>query len=117
MKLRLRANTIRLRLVKGEVEHLAQGHTIVETLPTPKPFHFAVHPSHVTDLTATYSDDTLTISVPKDWATQWAANDEEVGRAAKTNNLDILIEKDWACTTARDSSEDRDTYPNPTALR
>ncbi len=116
MKLRLRANTIRLRLVKGEVDQLAQGHTIVETLPTPRPFHFAVHSSHVTDLMANFKDDTLTIEVPRDWATQWASNNEEVGRSAKTQNLEILIEKDWACTTARDSAEDRDTYPNPTAL-
>ncbi len=117
MKLRLRANTIRLRLLKGEVDHLAQGHTIVETLPTPRPFHFAVHPSHVEDLTATFNEDTLTIEVPRDWAANWASNDEEVGRSAKTSNLDILIEKDWSCTTVRDSAEDRDTYPNPTALR
>lgn len=115
MKLRLRSNTIRLRLLQQEVSSLASGLTIVETLPTPKPFHFAVVASEVLELTADYDADTLRIQVPAAWAREWATNDE-VGRHAVTSNLDILIEKDWACTTPRRGEENDGTYPNPTAL-
>ncbi len=113
MKLRIRANTIRLRLLQDEVQRLSQGETIVETLPTPTPFHYAVSPADVPDLTATYNGHTLTIQVPQAWSATWATNDE-VGRQAKTAGLDILIEKDWACTTPRQGEENQGTYPNPT---
>ncbi len=116
MKLRLRSNTIRLRLLEGEVNRLAMGETIRETLPTPKPFHFTVQPTSVADLTASFDNDTLAIEVPKSWASSWAANSEEVGRAASTNGLEILIEKDWACTTPRAGEENIGTFPNPTVL-
>jgi hypothetical protein len=115
MKLRLRAHTIRLRLLQDEVARLALGETIRETLPTPRPFHFAVAPTAVPELTAHFADDTLRVEVPAPWAASWAASDE-VGRQAQTQGLDILIEKDWACTTARAGEENKGTYPNPTAL-
>jgi hypothetical protein len=116
MKLRLRANTIRLRLLKAEVDQLALGLAITESLPTPRPFSYAVVPASVSDLEAHFEADTLTIRVPSDWASQWALN-EEVGRHSTSGPLDILIEKDWACTTPRQGEENVGTYPNPTALR
>ncbi len=113
MKLRLRAHTIRLRLLQDEVARLASGQSIRETLPTPRPFHFAVAPAAVSELTAHFLDDTLTVEVPAAWAASWAASDE-VGRRAQSHGLDILIEKDWACTTPRAGEENKGTYPNPT---
>ena len=115
MKLRLRANTIRLRLLQAEVARLSAGETIRETLPTPRPFHFAVAPSTVGDIEAQFADDTLTVLLPKEWAAAWLAS-EEVGRAAETNGVHILIEKDWACTTLRTGEESTGTFPNPTAI-
>ena len=112
MKLRLRSNTIRLRLLQGEVQRLSQGESITETLPTPTPFQYAVVPADVPDLAATFEAGTLTIEVPRAWSQSWA-NTDEVGRQAKTAGLNILIEKDWACTTPRSGEENRGTYPNP----
>lgn len=115
MKLRLRANTIRLRLIKSEVERLSAGETIIETLPTPRPFHYRVEPLPVTDLSADFSGDTLTIAVPEDWARGWALSDE-VGRGTTSAGIDILIEKDWSCTVPRFAEDNDGTYPNPSAL-
>ena len=116
MKLRLRSNTIRLRLLEGEVNRLAKGDTIRETLPTPRPFHFAVKPTDVSDLLANFDGDTLEVEVPKTWAAAWALNHEEVGRSASANGLQILIEKDWACTTPRSGEENFGTFPNPSVI-
>jgi hypothetical protein len=113
MKLRLRANTIRLRLLQAEVQRLSQGETITETLPTPIPFGYSVKPADVSDLSAHFDHNTLTVQVPRAWSAAWATNDE-VGRAAVTQGLDILIEKDWACTTPRQSEDESGAYPNPT---
>ncbi len=114
MKLRLRGNTIRLRLLEGEVARLAQGDEIRETLPTPLPFHFAVRPADVGELRASFDGQTLVVEAPREWCSGWAASDE-VGRRTQ-GALDILIEKDWACTTAREGEENVGTYPNPLAL-
>jgi hypothetical protein len=115
MKLRLRAHTIRLRLIQSEVERLSRGEAITETLPTPRPFHYTVAPGEVAELEASFEADTLRIHVPRAWATGWAAS-SEVGRQAVSGGLDILIEKDWACTTPRSGDDNQGTYPNPTAL-
>lgn len=112
MKIRLRANTIRLRLLKGEVAQLASGQPLIETLPTPKPLHFAVVPADVPEMQAEFTGDTLQVLVPRGWSVAWAET-EEVGRQATTNGIDILIEKDWACTTPRPGEEGLDTYSNP----
>ncbi|WP_031500867.1 DUF7009 family protein [Bryobacter aggregatus] len=115
MKLRLRANTIRLRLVRAEVEQLSTGQAIVETLSTPTPFHFQLAPTATDELRASFEQSTLTIEVPHAWAATWAAS-EEVGRSATSGGVSILIEKDWACTTPRSGEDDSDTYPNPVGL-
>lgn len=115
MKLRLRGNTIRLRLLQAEVDRLGRGEAVRETLPTPMPFGYEVRPDAVDDLTAAFEGGTLSVSVPAGWAAAWPASDE-VGRKANSGGIEILIEKDWACTTARDEDESG-TYPNPSALR
>lgn len=116
MKLRLRSNTVRLRLVRSEVERLAAGETIRETLPTPLPFHYQVQPGDVPEMTADFAASTLSVIVPASWSAGWAASDQ-VGRQATVNGIDILIEKDWACTTPRPEESNDGTYPNPTAVR
>ncbi|MEO5951843.1 MAG: hypothetical protein ABIQ44_05165 [Chloroflexia bacterium] len=116
MKLRLRSNTIRLRLLKAEVDQLALGLAVTETLPTPKPFHYRVEAAEIAEIAASFEDSTLTVRVPRDWVSTWASTDE-VGRSAITDGIQILIEKDWACTTPRTSEDETGTYANPTALR
>jgi hypothetical protein len=113
MKLRLRGNTVRLRLLQGEVERLSRGESVVEALPTPTPLRYAVEPALVPELAARFEGNTLTIEVPRDWAVGWYAS-EEVGRQATSSGIDILIEKDWACTTPRRGEDNAGTYPNPT---
>ena len=115
MKLRLRSNTIRLRLLQREVARLGSGETIRETLPTPQPFHFAVAPTAVAEVEADFLGDTLTIQVPTAWAAGWLASDE-VGRAATSKGVHVLIEKDWTCAIPREGEEGSGTFPNPTAL-
>ncbi len=116
MKLRLRGNTVRLRLLEGEVRQLGQGLSVRETLPTALPFSFAVTPLPVDAVSVEFADGVLSVSVPAAWAAEWAANDV-VGRQDRAGEIDVLIEKDWACTTPRTGEDNAGTYPNPTALR
>jgi hypothetical protein len=116
MKLRLRGNTVRLRLIQNEVKRLAQGETLRETLPTKTPFSFEVTPLPVDAVSVEFADGVLSVSVPAGWAAEWADNDV-VGRQDRAGEVDVLIEKDWACTTPRSGEDNAGAYPNPTALR
>jgi hypothetical protein len=112
MKLRLKGNTLRLRLLEPEVRQIAQGETVTETLPTQQPFHFQIAAHDLGEVEVRFAGDTLTVSVPKAWASTWAHN-SETGRRDFVGGIDVLIEKDWACTTAR-AEDNAGTYPNPT---
>jgi len=70
MKLRIRENTIRLRLKQNEVEKLASGQSIVERTCFPD--------SVSTDgqFSASFHDGNLTINLPEPDITRWAQNDE-----------------------------------------
>lgn len=115
MKLRLRGNTVRLRLLEPEVIRLGQGETIVEELPTQPVFRFTVAPADVLEMAIGFGESGLTVQVPRAWAAAWHA-DEAVGRSAtqttERGTIEILLEKDWACTMAR-PEDNRGTYPNP----
>lgn len=115
MKIRLRGNTVRFRLLEPEVMRLAQGESITETLPSVLPFQYSVHPTAVADLAVTFDGVGLRLDVPAEWAKAWHASDE-IGRTAKQDTgrgtIEIKVEKDWACTTAR-PEDNQGTYPNP----
>jgi hypothetical protein len=119
MKLRLRGHTLRLRLLKDEVERLSLGQTIEESLPTPNPFIYAILPGNVDAVELDHANGRLTAIVPTSWASNWFTSDE-VGIEAQCGAVSVLIEKDWACTTPRttprtaSTESDEGTYPNPT---
>jgi hypothetical protein len=112
MKLRLRGNTLRLRLLQKEVAALAEGQTVSEILPTTPPFGYTVEPAAVSEIEVLHEAGLLRTRVPEDWARGWNAS-EEVGRQAVTGGIDVLIEKDWACTTPRPGERNDGAYPNP----
>ena len=121
MKLRMRANTLRLRLTKSEVDRLGEGHTVREVTHFPDGTSFAyalavggrsISASQIfTDAGAEIS-----ITVPVAGAAEWAGS-QEVGfsgdDAVAVGPLEILIEKDFSCITPRAGEEELDTFPNP----
>ena len=122
MKLRIRDNSIRLRLTKPEVDRVyktglargrvdfAGGHAfeyIFESSPA------TVKPE------AHMSNNVLTIRVPRMDVQQWAESERVSIRSEQDlgngDQLDILIEKDFACLAPRDGEDETDMYPNPGA--
>lgn len=122
MKLRLRADTLRLRLTRGEVDKISQGHMVSEQtrFPDGSALSYALVPGQQTAATmaAAGSGQEVRIEVAADAAKSWA-DSNDVGfsgdEAFVVGGLAVLIEKDFSCITPRSDEEELDTYPNPNA--
>jgi hypothetical protein len=115
MKLRIRGNSVRLRLTQSEVVKLIEQGLVEEKTDfgNGQVFVYAVAVS--TDLetvAADFQTGQMNISIPQTIAETWA-NGEEIGISANQNSLKLLIEKDFTCLIPRNTAEDADTFPHP----
>ena len=124
MKLRIRGNTLRLRLSRSEVDLVGQGKEVEESTSFPgggklqyvlrqSPAKTSVVKTNVGDKSC------INVIVDQNKAKEWAES-EEVGlfgaEPLLLGTLELLIEKDFACLNPREGSEDSDSYPNPATV-
>ena len=121
MKLRIRGDSIRLRLKRGEVDRIAAGTSIVEETHFPNAvLTFRLDISDHDDVSASFGNGNLVVSLPKSRVLDWAGSDEvslfaEL-KLSGTGALSLLIEKDFSCLEPghhRESEDDVDTFPHP----
>ena len=121
MKLRIRGDSLRLRLKRGEVDQIAAGSSIVEKTHFPDSvltYRLDVSEDH--DISASFDRGRLVISLPKSKVSDWADSDEVSLSAEQkltgAGSLTLLIEKDFSCLEPghhRDGEDDEDTFPHP----
>ena len=122
MKLRIRGNSLRLRLGQAEVARVGEGGRVEETVafgaaPEAR-LVYAVEASATTStIAATYAANVVTVALPLALARSWAAGDA-VGLEAQQaigggGVLSILVEKDFACLKPRTGEDDTDAFPHP----
>ena len=77
MKLRIKGNTVRLRLTRSEVTTVGEGGRVQEiTLFGPQAqFCYTLEAVDTPHVEAEYSNNTLTIRVPRTTANDWASTD------------------------------------------
>lgn len=122
MKLRIRGNTLRLRLSRGEVKALAESGAVREEIAfgsaaTERLGYAIVASDEAKATSARLTGGSVEVLVPRTLAREWAAN-ETVGLEAEQAiggglSLSILVEKDFACLTPRKGEDDTDAFPNP----
>ncbi len=123
MKLRLRENSIRLRLLQSEVKKLQEtGHyseTITLGLSPDQQFVYAIRIlKDYKEVSAQIKNNHFEILLPDNTAKDWIENDDVVG-IYQTQNIDdvldlkITIEKDFACPTRPMDKDNLDAFPNP----
>jgi hypothetical protein len=113
MKLRIKGNSVRIRLSKTEVDQLASGSTLTESTSFGSTsFGYSVKPVAGGDsLTATYKNDMITLFVPHTLLTEWPTNSvvgfESMMQPESSDQLHLLLEKDFKCLdkTTEDQSE------------
>lgn len=118
MKLRIKENTIRIRLSLTEVDLLANGKPVMEETNFPSStLKYKVLPAESTS--ADFSSNTILIGLSHAAIKAWANTDEvsisEDITSSKNNILSILVEKDFKCLTVRPEDE-AGLYPNPNRL-
>lgn len=118
MKLRIRGNSLRLRLTKGEVERVVTDHFIEGAISFggEKKLTYVLMAADVPGVRADFHDSRIVVSAPRDVLRRWATN-EEVGiegqQPVDEGSLAVLVEKDFACLTKHSNEDDADAYPNP----
>jgi len=124
MKLRIKGDSLRLRVSRSEVARLLADDCLEETI------HFAPEAvawftyslrrdRSVSRPTVRYAQNRVTILLPSDQANAWGVTDqvgiaEDIG-LGEFGSLALLIEKDFACLD-RSERENEDTFPNPNAV-
>jgi len=121
MKLRIRGDSIRLRLKRGEVDRIAAGISIVEETHFPDSvLTYRLEASENSNISASFDNGSLIVRLPKSKALDWAGTDEVSLYAEQKLSgmapLSLLIEKDFRCIEPghhRDCEDDEDTFPHP----
>jgi hypothetical protein len=123
MKLRIRGDSMRLRLKRSEVDRLAAGISIVEETHFPGAvLTYRLDVSENSSFSAAFDNGTLSLSLPKSKVLHWANTDDvslfAEQKVSGSGSLSLLIEKDFKCLEPghhRDCADDEDTFPHPAA--
>ena len=125
MKLRIKGNSIRLRLLQSEVKRLEASGTITEEtrfgIRTDQTLKYSIAVSDgVDELSVEFSDNQILVLLPETEALEWCRGNE-VGlendiEVDGETTLNVLIEKDFACVGRPDDPDREDAYPHPSEL-
>ncbi|MCZ2148128.1 MAG: hypothetical protein LC126_10145 [Bryobacterales bacterium] len=115
MKLRIKGNSLRLRLTRPEVARLSAGGPVEESteFAPDQILRYRIQPGEgADDIRASFGAGVAAVTVGVDRVRQWASSDE-TGIYASAGALDIAIEKDFRCLTRPEERLDPDVYPHP----
>jgi hypothetical protein len=123
MKLRIKGNSLRLRVTRPELDQLMTEGRIEETIsfaPDDRSnlTYSLEHTATTAVPTVRFVPPSLAVRIPTAQARKWSVG-EDVGIRATIDlgskgSLDLLLEKDFACIQGSEE-ENRDAFPNPNA--
>lgn len=119
MKLRIRGDSLRLRLTRSEIEQLCEQDRVVQAIHFGPgvALEYAIELAEGDRVCARFEGATVTVVLPRTLAMTWARG-EEVGISAiqplPEGELALLIEKDFHCLVPR-GEQDHDAFPHPKA--
>jgi hypothetical protein len=121
MKLRIKGNSLRLRVSRSELTSLLSGKRIEETIrftasPDAKLTYALDSAVQSTPINIRYGSQAVTVTLSKDRAVVWGS-ESEVGVYGEVENgdthlLEVSVEKDFACLDGSDE-DNIDTFANP----
>ena len=116
MKLRFRANSLRVRVNRTEVKQLAAGEVLREKIDFPgnSSLSYVLKSDSAADPQAFFAHESIQIAAPAALVGQWAAG-EEIGLyftlATGAQPLNIAIEKDLECIDGPIEERDPNAFP------
>lgn len=119
MKLRIRGNSVRVRLTRSEVARLGAGETVEQITEFAKNVRLisSIGPSPIiTTARAEFTAGRISVLLPSEQIDSWANSDmvslEANQPIENDRSLQILVEKDFQCLHSP-QEENADAYPNP----
>lgn len=120
MKIRIRDNSVRLRLERSEVDLIREKGVVASRtgFPGGREFSYSVESSPASvHPAAFFSDNRITVRLPETIVLAWATT-EQVSIAGEQTlddgeKLQILVEKDFACLAPREGEDESDMYEHP----
>jgi archaellum component FlaG (FlaF/FlaG flagellin family) len=117
MKLRIKGNSVRLRLMQSEVATFQKTGKVSEMIDFgTNTLVYQIQKTENDTIKATFENQTITVFIPNEIGQSWA-NSNQIGIEATLSLegkvLKILVEKDFKCLTDRPSEDESDAYPHP----
>ncbi len=123
MKLRIRGNSVRLRVTRTEREAIGAGETVSETTDFGGGHLLTCRLTVDPDadvIGASFDDGIITVRLPAPLAAEWAGSElvSLAGEqpAADGEALAILVEKDFQCLAPREGEDESDMFLHPGAV-
>jgi hypothetical protein len=119
MKLRIKGNSIRLRLLRSEVEKFADnGRISEETNFGANSLGYTLAMSRdVESIVGRFDSNEITVLMPEKIARDWTTDNNvgfEIEQSIGPNEtLTIIVEKDFVCIDRPNDPDREDAYPNP----
>jgi hypothetical protein len=135
MKIRIKGNSLRLRLLRGEVLQLGEFGRVTETIqfgtsPQEQLIYSLEISSKAKTIGAQFAENQITVTIPESTARNWVETEQialennqliengiqnnERRNTEPQNVLKILIEKDFVCLDRKDDPDNADAFPHPT---
>lgn len=123
MKLRIRGNSIRLRLGQSEVERMVEQGFVEEfttfDIARRQRLEYVLRSSDdAKEVAATFDEGRLVVRIPAEQIRAWASTDqvgiEAFQKVSEDETLRILVEKDFECIDAPVHESQADAFPRPT---
>ncbi len=118
MKLRIRGNSVRLRLLRGEVAEFAAHGVLRETISfgASNLAYVLQTDESVNELRTEFNGNEIVVNVPTAKAREWTeteavslSGEQKIGG---DKFLKILVEKDFVCLDRINDADNEDAYPN-----
>lgn len=121
MKLRIKGDSLRVRLTQGEMRTLAARGEVEDRVSFPGGsalrYRLRVGDSS-TLISASYQSNLIDILIPRPLAERWWGTDLvtlSASQAVAAGELRLVLEKDWACLAPRAGEDESDQFPHPEA--
>jgi len=121
MKLRIKGDSIRLRLTQSEVQQFGrQGNLKEKTHFGHSVLSYSLEQKPAGNMEALFNGNQLRVYIPTTVAENWI-NSEQVSlineiKLKADRTLQILVEKDFKCLDPRLHEDESDNFPNPKSL-
>jgi hypothetical protein len=121
MKLRIKGDSVRLRLTRQEVRELDERGEVANKIRFDGGAALVYRVKRdavVGTLSAAYDRNTIEVLIPEQVARTWCNTDVitlEYTRHTEEGGLHIIVEKDFSCLEPRAGEDESDQFPHPRA--